>query len=231
MLRDFFKYEVLRGNLHGNPTLVIERAKKRDVLRKTFTPDERNAIIASQEELRDRIALRLLLDYGLRKGALLAIQFKHFDHQRRRLTIFTKGEKIRELPIPQPEFWHDLGRLLIDLESKPHHFLMARRKAIPRKGESVMHSFPEKPMGVHGAHDWWYGRLQRAGIVPEGVTSGEKMHQARHTAGQRVLDKTGNLKAVQKLLGHASIETTAESYVDWDLEQLADTMREVVDDA
>jgi site-specific recombinase XerC len=57
------------------------------------------------------------------------------------------------------------------------------------------------------------------------------MHQARYTAGQRVLDKTGNLKAVQKLLGHASIDTTAESYVDWDIEQLEDTMREVVDDA
>jgi integrase len=111
------------------PPGAIERAKKRDVLRNKFTPDERNAIIAGQEELRDKIALRLLLDYGLRKGALRAIQFKHFDHQRRRLTIFTKGEKIRELPIPQPEFWHDLGRLLIDLEAKPHHYLLARQKA------------------------------------------------------------------------------------------------------
>jgi site-specific recombinase XerC len=35
------------------------------------------------------------------------------------------------------------------------------------------------------------------------------MHKARHTAGQRVLDHTGNLVAVKKLLGHASIQTTA----------------------
>ncbi len=51
------------------------------------------------------------------------------------------------------------------------------------------------------------------------------MHKARHTAGQRVLDATGNLKAVQKLLGHASIPTTGDIYADWDIDQLADTLR------
>ena len=50
----------------------------------------------------------------------------------------------------------------------------------------------------------------------------------RHTAGQTVLDKTGNLKAAQKLLGHSSISTTADVYTDSDIDQLADTMREVV---
>jgi site-specific recombinase XerC len=78
-------------------------------------------------------------------------------------------------------------------------------------------------MGVHGLHDWWYARLQQAGIVPQGVTSGERMHKARHTAGQRVLDATGNLKAVQKLLGHESIQTTGDIYTDWDVEQLAES--------
>jgi integrase len=50
--------------------------------------------------------------------------------------------------------------------------------------------------------------------------------KARHTAGQRVLDHTrGNLKAKQKLLGHSSISTTADVYVDWDIDQLAETLR------
>ena len=61
-----------------------------------------------------------------------------------------------------------------------------------------------------------------------GTTSGERMHKARHTAGQRILDKTGNLKAVQKFLGHASIQTTADIYTDWDIDQLADTLLEVL---
>ena len=85
-------------------------------------------------------------------------------------------------------------------------------------------------MSGHGAHSWWYRCLTNAGIVPEGTTSGERMHKARHTAGQRVLDATGNLKAVQKLLGHSSIQTTGDIYADWDIDQLAATMAEVLAD-
>jgi integrase len=45
---------------------------------------------------------------------------------------------------------------------------------------------------------------------------------------QRVLDSTANLKAVQKLLGHSSIQTTGDVYADWDINQLAATMADVL---
>jgi site-specific recombinase XerC len=237
VLRDFFRWQVLRGSLHGDPTLPIERARKAGVYRTTFTPDQRAAILAQNPDLRAAVALRLLLDYGLRKGALQKVQFRHFDHYRKRLTVFTKGEKVREVPIPQEAFWFDLERLIVEAEAQPQHYLLPQRKAIPKRWDpelgrnrSVMHVFPERPMGAHGLHTWWYACLARAGIVPEGTTSGERMHKARHTAGQRVLDVTGNLKATQKLLGHASISTTADIYTDWNIDQLAETMREVVDE-
>jgi integrase/recombinase XerC len=235
ILADFFKHKVIRGELHGDPTTGVERARSRDVYRTTFNADQIRAIVASQDELRDRIAVRLLLDFGLRKGALTAIQFKHFDHYQRRLTIFTKGEKVRTLPIPSPPFWNDLERLILDVEAKPNHFLMWRQRTIPvgapdsaghRRVES--RRFPEKAMTDHGTHKWWYRCLTKAGVVEEGTTSGERMHKARHTAGQRVLDATGNLKAVQKLLGHASISTTGDVYSDWDVDQLAQTMADVL---
>ena len=141
------------------------------------------------------------------------------------LVIFTKGEKVRELPIPSPPFWNELERLILDLEAKPNDYLMARQKTIPRAG---VRRFPDKPMSGHGMHSWWYRCLAKAGVVPHGTESGERMHKARHTAGQRVLDATGNLKAVQKLLGHSSIQTTGDVYADWDVEQLAATMADVL---
>ena len=55
------------------------------------------------------------------------------------------------------------------------------------------------------------------------------LHKTRYTAGQRVLDNTGNIKAVQKLLGHASIRTTGDLYTDWDITQLETTLTEVLD--
>jgi site-specific recombinase XerC len=240
ILRDFFQYAVLQAKLHGDPTLGIERARKRGVHRTVFPEDQRRAIVSSQPELRDRVALRLLLDYALRKGALKRCQFKHFDHYRRRLTIFTKGEKVRDVPIPDPAFWFDLERLIVETEAQPQHYLVPRQKAIPksfrrvrgrmRATEIALHRFPAEPMGDHGLHNWWYRCLENAGVVTGGTTRGERMHKARHTAGQRVLDKTGNLKAAQRLLGHSSIATTGDQYVDWDLDQLAETMRTVVGD-
>jgi site-specific recombinase XerC len=85
-------------------------------------------------------------------------------------------------------------------------------------------------MSANGTHLWWYRRLANAGIVPAGASHGEHLHKARHTAGQRVLDRTGNLKAVQELLGHCSIQTTGDVYADRDIDQLAATMAEVLED-
>jgi integrase len=88
---------------------------------------------------------------------------------------------------------------------------MASAKVLPR-GVGVRR-YPEKPMSDSaGMHRWWYRCLERAGVVALGTTKGERMHKARHTAGQRVLDATGDLKLVQKLLGHESIRTTGDIY-------------------
>ena len=221
---DFFEWQVKRGRMHSDPTTLIDRAKTRQTYRTAFNDDQRRAIIASADDRRDRIALRLLLDYGLRQGALRAVQFKHFDHQRKRLTIFTKGGKVREMPIPHPAFWMDLERLILDVEAQPDHFLMPTASG----NQHQLRIDPATPMSNRKAHHWWYKRLEDAGIVARGTTNGERMHKARHTAGQRMLDATGNLKAVQKLLGHASISTTADSYVDWDVEQLAASLTEML---
>ena len=73
--------------------------------------------------------------------------------------------------------------------------------------------------------------------TPEKTTQRSTPHPAAARAtlelssspsGQAVLDRTGNPKAAQKLLGHASITTTADIYTDWDIEQLAETMRQVL---
>jgi len=277
ILADFFRWHVARGTLNRDPMLTIERATPRAIHRTTFSDEQRQRILAANPDPRDQIALRLLLDYGLRKGALQRVQFCHFDRDTRRLVIFTKGAKVFTLPVPDERLW----RCLDLLDEPGHHFLIPRQEQRRRRpphreqlaaahttlehlretvaavddaacarelGQLVsllslargwldltaaaaavqVRRFPDKQIGEHGLHDWWYRRLQRAGIVAPGVTSGERMHKARHTAGQRVLDKTGNLKAAQALLCHATIGTTGDVYVGWEIEQLAETMRAVV---
>lgn len=238
-VKDFFKWAVLRGKLHGDPALPLQRRKARGVERTIFSESQEAAIVASQESLRDKVALRLLFHTGIRKGALQRVQFKHFDHARKRLTVFTKGGKVRDVPIVDASIWNDLERHILEWEAKPHEYLLCRRKAVPHKRGKAgaqridmdVVEYRDQPMGAHGMHDWWYACLRRAGIVPAGVTSGERIHKTRHTAGQRMLDKTrGNLKAVQALLGHADIGTTGNIYTDWDIYRLEAVMRGMLDD-
>jgi integrase len=238
ILNEFFKFYALRGELKGNPMLLIERAKPRGVHRETFTADQRLQILAANPEPPDSAALRLLLTYGLRKGTLRSVQYSHFDFGRRRLTTFVKGGKVQSVPIPDPAFWADLDVHMRQTDAQPRDYLLCRRKTHPVKFdrnrkpvEYGVRLWRDEPMGVHGLHDWWYQRLAAAAIVPVGTTSGERMHKARHTAGQRVLDKTGgNLKAVQKLLGHADISTTGNIYTDWDIDQLTETLEAIGDE-
>lgn len=274
VLSDFFNWQVTRGTLARDPMLTIQRATPRQVHRTTFTEDQRQRMLATNPYPREQIAIRLLFDYGLRKGALQNIQFKHFDWERRYLTIFTKGEKIFDLPIIDEYIW----RCLELLDGPDDHYLIARQRQRRRKpphrrqfvkaqsllGELTatlalvddeactrelgqlaglleltdqwlsltvaaasvqVQQFPEDGIGEHGMHDLWYRWLARAGIVAKGTTSGKRMHAARHTAAQRLLEKTGNMRAVQALLCHSSMNTT-ESYVGWELEQLAGSLRE-----
>jgi integrase len=148
--------------------------------------------------------------------------------------VFTKGGKVQTLPIVDPAFWNELERHILDWGAQPNEYLLPRRTVRPNRhkpGEKFVTEYRDEPMGVHGLHKWWYGCLQRAGVVAMGTTSGERMHKARHTAGQRVLDHTrGNLKAVQKLLGHSSISTTGDVYTDWDIDQLAETLRGMLEE-
>ena len=157
------------------------------------------------------------------------MRLRDFDRERQRLSFVTKNGRQQTLPLVDSSLWDDLARV----DASSDHLLCRRRQVwrgyLPDGSSRFEHKrYPHLPMGTHGLHDWWYARLADAGLVERGTTSGQRMHKARHSAGQRVLDSTGNLKAVQRLLGHASISTTADIYVDWDIDQLAETMRQTL---
>jgi integrase len=131
ILKGFFEWATLSERLHGDPARAIRPPRKRGVERTTFSADQERAIFA-QNDRRDRLALHLLLKEGIRKGALQGVQFRHFDHAQRRLTIFTKGGKVQTLPIVDPAFWNELERHILDWGAQPNEYLLCRRHTIPR---------------------------------------------------------------------------------------------------
>jgi integrase len=265
----FFKWHVDRGNMLRNPTATIEKANPGAYQRTTFTDEEVLRIFHANPGDREQIALRLLLFYGIRKGALQGIRVGDFDEATGRLTIFTKGQKYQRIPLPADDpIWDLLARL----GEPDQHFLIPKQKTYRRQaphrkqldrlrdlleetiavggeiddeqcafeiaelGQIIdvaadalrraeisattrVERFPEERILEHNLHDEWYRYLYRAGIVAKGVRSGRRLHSARHTAAQRVLDRTGSTRAVQNLLGHAHAGVT-EVYLGPNEEQL-----------
>lgn len=246
IVHQFFKFCALKGKIHGDPTLPLRRRKKRQPHRGVFNDNAMRAIIANGPSpdpkymYRDRVALRLLLDWALRKGALNAIQYRHFDRPRKRLTIFTKGEKVFDKIIYDEGFWHDLDLAQMALGAEADHYLMCSHRTLNRfAGYDRATGKPlstrteldklEKGMSSRALHDWWYRCLERAGIAASGQRSGEKMHKARHSSGQRLLEEFHDIKLVQKHLNHTSATTTLESYVDYDEFAVADAMEKMLE--
>lgn len=124
ILRGFFDWHVRRGNLKQNPTDNIEEAREEVFQRTMFTEDECARILAANYGPREQIALVLLLFYGLRKGAVRGIQLQDFDHEKRTLTIFTKGQKFQTLPIPDQAIWD----LVASLDEPGDHYLIPRQR-------------------------------------------------------------------------------------------------------
>ena len=58
-----------------------------------------------------------------------------------------------------------------------------------------------------------------------------KLERTGRQNPHRSADIHGNLKAVQKLLGHSSISTTGDIYTDWDIDHLAETLRGMLKEA
>jgi len=65
------------------------------------------------------------------------------------------------------------------------------------------------PLTVQGLQQIWKRAVREAGLPPD-----LSIHSARHTIAVHLLRKTGNLRMVQKQLGHASPTITANMYAD-----------------
>ncbi|MEN6586151.1 MAG: tyrosine-type recombinase/integrase, partial [Sulfuricella sp.] len=74
------------------------------------------------------------------------------------------------------------------------------------------------PVTYEGMKTRWRRKKAEAGA------GDMRFHDNRHTAASRLLRKSGNLKAVQKLLGHADISTTARFYAHVELDDLRSLM-------
>ena len=168
-----------------------------------YTDTEIERILAhgeAQTSLRGRLARAIVVTVwstGLRRSELTELKRASVDMDARRLTVVGKGDKQRRVPIPRP---------LVETLTE---YLAEIRPQLP--GDDYLFANPNSQIG--GAH---YGRMSKwtlSDLVSKhcknaGVTSKINLHKWRHTYATTVLRKSGDLQAVQRLLGHSAIQTT-----------------------
>jgi integrase len=175
---------------------------------------------------RDRVALLLLLDLGLRRSELAGVRVRDLDLARRELTVFGKGQKARVLPLRgrvvlELEAWSMTPLQLVGRLPEPDDYLLYPEKRTA--GGRVLAAYPKRRLQPTSMHRWWYGRLAAAGLVGVGVTAGLNMHRARHTFATE-LRRVAGIDAASQALGHSSLDTTLSIYGHHDLSDLERAM-------
>jgi site-specific recombinase XerD len=235
-IRQFWKWASEEGYIDVSPATRLRYPK---IPRRT--PDllplhVDTKLLNVADNARDRLALVILLDLGVRKSELGGVMVRDLDLGRRTLTVFGKGQKERVLPVR--------GRLILMAEEYlltelPEYTAIVngerervRRTPEPddyllypewRKAGKVHKARPKERLPRQTLHRWWYEHLQRACLVEADVESGMNMHRARHTFATE-LRRDSDLGIVQHMLGHEDIHTTEAFYGHYDLSDLERAM-------
>jgi integrase/recombinase XerC len=145
------------------------------------------------QQLRDRLILELLYGTGIRVAELVGLDLADVDRSRRVIRVLGKGNKQRTVPYGGPadialQRWLDGGRpALVGKQSGTALLLGARGGRLDqRAARTVVNDATASTVGGNG-------------LSPHGL---------RHTAATHLLDGGADLRAVQELLGHASLATT-----------------------
>ena len=208
--RGWFRWLVRHRGLRANPVLGIRAPKAARPLPKALSVEAAQKLLEGGEagdpaSLRDRAMFELLYSSGLRVGELVALDVGdgRLDLAEGEVTVTGKGSKTRTVPVG--------AKARAALKS-----WMAARATLAKPGE--------KALFVGGR-----GRRISAAVVAARLkrwarvagTSGHvHPHMLRHSFATHVLQSSQDLRAVQEMLGHASISTT-QVYTHLDFQALA----------
>lgn len=226
VIRAFWAWAEDQGHVAISPAAKIRRPRAARKAASLLPANVDARLLAAASTARDRLALLILLDLGVRRAELAGILCRDLDLGRRQLTVFGKGQKSRVIPLRGRIVLAAEEYLLEPLEGvgrapEPEDFLLYPEKRTPTR--VVYWADPKKRCALNTVHRWWYRQLEQAGLVGKGVRSGLNMHRARHTFATD-LRRVADLGAASQALGHSDLSTTASIYGHYELEDLERAM-------
>jgi len=222
-VRGLFRWAVREGVLAASPASPVRTPKVPQRLPRHLRPAEVEAVLEAAGEpsspgddgrlaLRDRALIELLYASGLRVGELVSLDWRDLDLTARVLRVMGKGGKERMVPFGVPAAaalrawlaaWEDVRSAAAAAEEEPV-FLNARGGRLSDRS-------------VRRVVDRC---VQRAALA-----SGVHPHTLRHSFATHLLEAGADLRAIQELLGHASLSTT-QKYTHVEVDRLLAVYRQ-----
>ena len=204
-VRGLFAHLVRRRGLAGNPALGVRAPKAQRRLPGALDADQAAALFTEAADTplakRDRAMLELLYGSGLRLAELVAVDLRDLDLAGGFVTVTGKGRKTRIVPLGAPA----IAAIRAWLATRPG--LDAAAPLFTGRGERRL-SARSVQLRVK--------KLAQQAAANDGVHP----HMLRHSFASHLLESSGDLRAVQELLGHANIGTT-QIYTHLDFQHLA----------
>jgi integrase/recombinase XerC len=206
-VRSLCRFLIREGELAHDPAADVQAPRARKRLPTTLDADTMARLLEfrSDERLgvRDKAIMELLYSSGLRLAELLGLDLTDLDLRDRTVRVMGKGRKARIVPVGR-QATESLARWLQE------------RAALAGVEETAVF------VGVTGGRlgprivQRRIARWARMQGLPEHVHP----HMFRHSFASHLLESSGDLRAVQELLGHANISTT-QVYTHLDFQHLA----------
>jgi integrase/recombinase XerD len=203
-VRSLHRFLAIEGRVDGDPAADVERPRVPRGLPKALSESEVASLLEAPQgdgpvALRDRAMLEVLYGTGLRVSELVGLSIGDVDLDSALIRAFGKGSKERIVPVGS----HAVRALGAWLGPGGRPGLAPERWARRGDAEAVF-------LGARG------GRLTRQGAWDVLRRHGERVglagrlspHVLRHSCATHMLDHGADIRAVQELLGHASISTT-----------------------
>ena len=205
--RGFFTYLMRDHGLTDNPCAGLRAPKSPKTLPQALSPDEAARLVElpgdTPEAIRDKAMFELFYSSGLRLAELVGLDPAQLDMGAGEVRVTGKGSKTRIVP---------LGTFAIAALQA----WLAVRDQLAKPDEAALF------VGARGSRITprvVQLRMKQWGIK-QGITSNVHPHLLRHSFATHVLQSSGDLRAVQEMLGHASISTT-QVYTHLDFQYLS----------
>jgi integrase/recombinase XerC len=206
-IRGFYNYLLREQVVSRNPGLDVSAPKSAQRLPDTLSVDDIAHLLDGETDeilaVRDLAMLELMYSSGLRLSELVSLDTSDMDLEERVLRVTGKGNKTRLVPI---------GRKA----SKAMRDWLRLRPGQLAEGETAVFTGRSgQRLGVRAVQQRVRRYARRRGLAGD-----LHPHTLRHSFASHLLESSGDLRAVQELLGHADISTT-QIYTHLDFQHLA----------